>query len=180
MDWINAVSSLDGFSLTQLLRISVRQAFQLASSFNQPIGNWSVSKVTTMRSMFSDAVSFNHSLDEWDVSGVTSMAKMFLRASSFNQPLQSWNTHSVIDMLAMFESSSFNQNIAEWNVSQVEIFEDMFQLSGFNQDLSCTFPVQSRGRSLRILLTLFQSLICITSMGCVWSFVHPGHVRKVG
>ena len=56
-----------------------------ASSFNQPLNKWNVSKVTYMRAMFEDASSFNQPLNNWDVR--TRMCDMFSGATSFNQPL---------------------------------------------------------------------------------------------
>ena len=41
--------------------------------------------------MFCGATSFNQSLNKWDVSKVTDMDFMFDDASSFNQPLDDWN-----------------------------------------------------------------------------------------
>ena len=42
------------------------------SNFNQPIGNWDVSKVGSMRQMLR-GTSFNQDIGNWDVSSVTSM-----------------------------------------------------------------------------------------------------------
>ena len=58
-----------------------------ASSFNQPLNKWNVSKVTYMRAMFEDASSFNQPLNNWNVSKVETMRWMFEGASSFNQAL---------------------------------------------------------------------------------------------
>ena len=38
-----------------------------ASSFNQSLNNWNVSKVTNMEAMFRDAISFNQPLENWNV-----------------------------------------------------------------------------------------------------------------
>jgi len=61
--------------------------FDEATSFNQPLNNWNVSKVTTMAMMFVEATSFNQPLNNWNVSKVTNMEAMFWGATSFNQPL---------------------------------------------------------------------------------------------
>ena len=58
-----------------------------ATSFNQPLNKWNVSKVTDMSFMFEDARSFNQPLNNWNVSKVTYMYDMFEEATSFNQPL---------------------------------------------------------------------------------------------
>jgi surface protein len=39
--------------------------FESAESFNQPLDNWDVSRVTDMRFMFNDASSFNQDISMW-------------------------------------------------------------------------------------------------------------------
>ena len=39
-----------------------------ATSFNQPLNKWNVSKVTDMKWMFKNAHSFNQPLNNWNVS----------------------------------------------------------------------------------------------------------------
>ena len=61
-----------------------------ATTFNQPLDNWNVSKVENMSYMFCGAKKFNQPLNSWDVSNVTDMLGMFRCAESFNQPLSLW------------------------------------------------------------------------------------------
>ena len=46
--------------------------FSYASNFNQPIGSWNVSKVTTMNNMFDNASAFNRDLSSWNAAAVAS------------------------------------------------------------------------------------------------------------
>ncbi|MCC5908491.1 MAG: BspA family leucine-rich repeat surface protein [Balneolaceae bacterium] len=112
--------------------------FSGASSFNQPLDGWDVSKVTNMRSMFQNADSFNQPLDSWDVSKVTNMSSMFENTESFNASLNGWDVSKVTTMRQMFRAAnSFNQPLDDWNVSNVTNMGQMFEMArSFNQDLS--------------------------------------------
>jgi surface protein len=107
------------------------------STFNQPIGNWNVSKVTDMSRMFFDVSVFNQPLGDWNVSNVTDMSCMFLRASSFNQPIGNWDVGKVTNMNSMFSTaSSFNQPIGGWSVGNVTNMSGIFSsAASFNQPI---------------------------------------------
>jgi surface protein len=95
--------------------------------FNQPIGRWDVSNVTTMKRMLAEAPAFNQPIGDWDVSRVTDMREMFLEARTFNQPLNSWNVSNVTIMHKMFLNAlAFNQPITNWKVANVTNMKGMF------------------------------------------------------
>ena len=111
--------------------------FKSKRNFNQPIGNWDVSNVRSMRSMFGSAYDFDQPIGDWNVSNVEYMDDMFSFASRFNQPIGDWNVSNVRSMGVMFRNAHlFNQPIGDWNVSNVSNMESMFnQAYNFNQPI---------------------------------------------
>ena len=85
--------------------------FEGAHVFNQPIGNWDVSNVTTMKGMFEGAHVFNQPIGNWDVSNVTTMKGMFEGAHAFNQPIGNWDVSKVTHMDFMFTDSGYTHEI---------------------------------------------------------------------
>ena len=108
------------------------------SAFNEAVGGWDTSKVTSMALTFKGASAFNQNIGEWDTSGVFDMFQMFTNASAFNGAIGAWDTSAVKQMVQMFfGASKFNQYIGDWNTSAVLSMSDMFSYARlFNQDIS--------------------------------------------
>ena len=67
-------------------------------TFNEAIGYWDVSSVTSMAKTFYYATSFNAFIGGWDVSKGADMSSMFYGAFDFNQDIGAWDTSAVTDM----------------------------------------------------------------------------------
>jgi len=64
-----------------------------------------------MERMFLNCISFNQPLDNWDVSRVRSMRVMFENCENFNQDLTNWNVSSSRNFVGMFRDCvNFNIN----------------------------------------------------------------------
>jgi hypothetical protein len=67
--------------------------FQIASKFNQPIGNWNVKNVELMPLMFLEARFFNQDLSKWCVTKISSEPPRFSESTSLtNQNKPKWGT----------------------------------------------------------------------------------------
>jgi surface protein len=122
-------------SVTSMLNMFYR------SRFNYNLGSWNVSNVTNFGSMFSSNTVFNNggsdSIKDWTIktTGTVTMSSMFNGSIAFNQPLN-WNTSAVTDMSNMFNgATAFKQYIGAWNVSNVTNFTNFMA-----SKTAATFP----------------------------------------
>jgi surface protein len=94
------------------------------TTFNQPIGNWNVNKVTNMAVMFFGS-NFDQPLENWDVSSVTNMSGMFGGISEkmpvrFRQSISEWDVGNVTNMNGMFvDNHYFNHDLSNWCVTKI-------------------------------------------------------------
>lgn len=65
--------SIKNWQINTLSPVNMQAMFAFDYAFNQPIGLWNTSRVTSMASMF-QYVNINQNLGSWDVSNVTSFA----------------------------------------------------------------------------------------------------------
>ena len=149
---VTSRTGIDGWDINTVSNVTMDSMFQSAN-FNRYIGDWNVSKVTTMGNMFLSNTSFNQDLSKWNMSSVTSMESMFYSASAFTNGsntntnpvtgltgINGWNintTAASVNMGGMFANAySFNQPIDSWNVSKVYNMNGMFFYdSAFNQPI---------------------------------------------
>jgi len=116
------------------------RVFYRVPEFNQPIGNWDVSGVTTMENMFrggenlnssSNFGSFNQDLGNWDTSSVGNMSYLFAMQTGFtnggSDSITGWDTSSVTNMRNMFwRNYEFNHPIGSWDMGKVTNVQNMF------------------------------------------------------
>jgi surface protein len=78
------------------------------------------SLMTDMKWLFLNRATFNQPIGAWDTSNVTTINGMFTGCSIFNQPIGAWNTSKVLDMHGTFSGAGqFNQDISGWDFSKV-------------------------------------------------------------
>jgi len=121
--------------------------FTYQGKFNQNIGAWDVSNVTTLASTFYGSTvppygvfdnGGSDSINNWNTGNVTNMAQAFQYQSNFNRNIGNWDTSKVTTFNLMFFASpgTFNQDISQWNTSNVLVTRRMFEGQSFNQNIN--------------------------------------------
>ena len=173
---ITSRTGINGWNIgTNASSVVTNQMFQ-NTNFNRYIGDWDVSKVTSMGNMFSSNGSFNQDLSKWNVGSVTSMDSMFYNTDAFTNGsntntnpvtgltgINGWNintTAASVNMGNMFAANNvFNQPIGSWNVSRVTNMGDMFnEAIAFNKSLSNWERVSSPDTSTLANVTTMQRM----------------------
>jgi surface protein len=99
------------------------QMFYGCTGFNQPIGSWDLSNVTTIQDMFRYANVFDQDIGAWDVSNVTTMYALFYPGPSlFNNggssSIGNWNTSKVTNIdYMLYNADAFDQDLSNWIVT---------------------------------------------------------------
>ena len=140
-------ASGNGVSLASMFQNS---SSAIATTFNQNLSSWNVSRVTAMNLMFSRtgaALPFNNgslindasNTLTWYAPNCTTFASMFVFSTAFNQPIPFLVDTSGIalpagcNLTSMFQNAAvFNQNLNGWNVSRVINMTLMFSGTIFN------------------------------------------------
>jgi len=126
--------------------------FEGATSFNQPIGLWDVSNVTTMISMFNGSSLFNQSLYNWpieftDVSGFVPSSSCIDVSSMLNNTASlqfqiltgSVDQDRIYYAFSILDTELYSKNfrpIIEWDTILVNDISGLFKDTMFNKDIS--------------------------------------------
>jgi len=149
---VTGLTGIDGWSINTVSSVSMNQMFSNATSFNQDISSWNVTKVTNFSNTFYRALAFNNGsnsninpvtlrigLNGWNINTTAdvSMQGMFAATRDFNRNINDWNVSKVTNMQQVFNATVvFNQPINSWDTSSVITMLGMFEgAAAFNQPI---------------------------------------------
>jgi surface protein len=117
---LTTVNNLEEWDLSNINELSL--VFTHCVNFDQNIGNWDISNVTTINGLtfcgnitlggviFSGSGKFNNggspSIGNWNTSNVTNLQTTFGNQPFFNQNIGNWNTSNVTNMFGTFFASA--------------------------------------------------------------------------
>lgn len=137
--------SINNWNTSSVTNMNSMFSAGLSAKFNQPIGNWNVSKCNSFILMFYQNPVFNQNLGAWrfnETGGTITIGSMFWNCIQFNNSgstsISGWTINKVTDLSYVFRQTAFNQPIGSWDVSNVTNMASFLNLSsgGFNQNLS--------------------------------------------
>ena len=123
-------------------RASATSRFAGQQAFNDDIGGWDTSSVSSLEGTFWLASAFDRYIGGWDTSKVTKMRTAFSEAAAYNQQLGNWDTSKVTDTYWIFNgATAFNQpDLARWDVAKVNMgdFAGFFSGTALKIDDACS------------------------------------------
>ena len=90
---------------------NIESMFQNAQSFNNggsdSIKNWDITNCKDrLFDIFRGAISFNQPIGSWDMSNITSLSNMLNGATSFNQDISTWNIRNITSFSNLLAGNS--------------------------------------------------------------------------
>lgn len=137
-DNIGAWNVANVTSLSGMFNVTITTKGVFNNGGSDTIKNWNTSNNTSLLTTFQGQKLFDQEVGLWDVSKVTSMLGLFNMSSGnkgvFNNAgsssIGNWNTGLVNNMAQVFSNQLlFNQNIGAWNTANVTSMEFMFNCS---------------------------------------------------
>ena len=157
-------SSINSWVINSTTNVNMNSMFAFAVNFNQPIGGWNMSKVTSLVQTFRGATNFNQNLNSWIFSVLTDISYMFWSATAFNQDLGNWNVSNV----TTFENFMLGKTAATFSTTNLDALYNGWSsrpiLAGKNISFG-TAKYTSAGSAGRAILTSAPNNLVITDGG---------------
>lgn len=111
----------------------------IPSGYNQPVGNFDMTNVTTITSMFLGCGAFNQDLDTWNITSALTSAGEAFRSTSFNGSVAGWDVSGLQIANSMFQNAELgaSNGLDTWVTSSLQNMARMFMdCADFNNDIS--------------------------------------------